>query len=835
MNASLQHLDNGLRVVVLPRPRTAVATVWLWVQAGAADEHDTIAGAAHLLEHMLFKGTPRYALGEASSRIEQCGGDLNAYTTWDHTVLHASVVSSHWKTTLDVIADMATEAVIDPDELERERSVVLDEIRSYDDDVSSAVHDRLRKQVWGNHPYGRPVLGTADTVSTLSAADLRAFYHAHWGPKRAIVVVAGDVAPEAVKREVERRLGSWTGGGQRAQQTDSTQPNEGRIEVHTGDFLSPEVQMGWRVPGCDHPDAPALMLLAAAIGQGGASPMTLRLQLETGLASEPWATYDMAAQGGTFLLGFSPDERSTREAIDEALDLVHSAVRGGLSGARIRKSRDALLAQYAFDDETVDGLAADAAFFTCRHGSPQQREQWRASVAALTATDVSRVAARWLGLSSAQIVAADPRWSGPRLRKAIHRPAPPLPVARDTGLVRHTLSNGIRLLVLPDDSAVAAIRVSSIGGLRSVGPRQAGLAAGWAEMVQAGCGPWDAVSYRQAADDMAAQVGAWAGPSTSSLTATLPADDLESGLALLGEALTDPHFDPAEWHRVRDELLEEVRTVDDRAHEVAEQALDERLWARHPWRLPYAGTPDSLRRLKETSIQRWHRSQFAPHQTVAVVTGGVDPDLTLQRMERWLGQLRVRRGAREPDLPEAAQAGHFTVHAGKTQGIAQIALRTPAAQHPHRRALELAAACLDGPGGRLFMDLRERRALGYDTWAEHSVGVDGGAMRLGVTCHPDRLTEAGEALIEQWMRLAESGPTRSELERCRAFLNGSLALALQRASARATRLALCTLFGRDWRPESLMAERARVQPQDVQQALEALGPQNLVRVDVRPL
>ncbi len=194
-----------------PTP-SPVAAVWLWIDAGAADEPAARAGAAHFLEHMLFKGTACRAVGAASLEIERCGGDLNAFTSWDHTVLHATVRAGRWEQAADVLADLARGPLFDPDEFAREREVILDEIRAYADDVGSVVHDALRARLWPRHPYGRPVLGTPDTVGAMPLDAVRGFWETHWTADRAVFAVAGPVEPDRAREEADRLLGTWAAG-----------------------------------------------------------------------------------------------------------------------------------------------------------------------------------------------------------------------------------------------------------------------------------------------------------------------------------------------------------------------------------------------------------------------------------------------------------------------------------------------------------------------------------------------------------------------------------------------------------------------------------------------
>jgi len=179
-------LANGLRVVVHPRP-VPLAALYLWIEAGSVDERSDEHGAAHFLEHMLFKGTPTRGVGDVPATIESLGGDLNAYTSLESTVLHATVELDGWKEALDVLADMSQRSLLDATELEREREVILEEVRGTASDPEELLYEGVQSALYADHAYARPILGTAAEVAELPRQALMNFWRREWGPQRAVL------------------------------------------------------------------------------------------------------------------------------------------------------------------------------------------------------------------------------------------------------------------------------------------------------------------------------------------------------------------------------------------------------------------------------------------------------------------------------------------------------------------------------------------------------------------------------------------------------------------------------------------------------------------------
>src|SRR5262245_25821592 len=186
-------LDNGLTLHVAAGHPSPVLAVQAWVGVGSADEPPPKAGVAHVVEHMLFKGSSAYGVGELTRAIERSGGAINAWTSFDHTVYHAVLGRDHADTAIDAIGDALTTPRVDPHELDRERQVILEEIRQGSDDPARSVAQSLFATAYVAHPYRRPVIGTAETVQRLGTHDVIDLIRNFYVADNITLVVAGDV------------------------------------------------------------------------------------------------------------------------------------------------------------------------------------------------------------------------------------------------------------------------------------------------------------------------------------------------------------------------------------------------------------------------------------------------------------------------------------------------------------------------------------------------------------------------------------------------------------------------------------------------------------------
>jgi zinc protease len=578
----------------------------------------------------------------------------------------------------------------------------------------------------------------------------------------------------------------------------------------------------------------AVLLLSAILGWGEASALSERLQLRTNLVSAPWCTYNAGRLAGNLHLGFSPAEHDLPAALTNVHDLIESIRRGQLSSARLNRTREAILAQTLFNHETVDGLASDAAWFAARLGQPQAAAAHRRKLRAVGPREVVDAARTWMNPANAVLVYSDPDVDPAEVQHAWQPRSPPRSATAPTGPVHRELDNGARIVVLPDEGHVACIRMAVVGGALAIGNRQAGLAAAWTELMRAGCGPWDAIEFARHLDGLGATFGASVGASLLNLRCSFLATELEEAMDLFARLVRQPRFASDQWHRIQDELLDDLLGLSDRQEEVAERAQDAALWPGHPWRLPWGGTEASLGRLTPAAIRRWHQAQMDPRRMVLAVAGGVDVQQTLDLASDWMQHLVHQRPL--PARPQVAPVQHRQLRrrAGQHQATLVAMVRTGGTHDADRRALELAATVLDGAVGRLFMVLREQLALGYDVWASHSVGLDGGALTAGLSTAPASMPAATVALLGELRRLAADGPGEDELARCCSLLAGELAAGLQQVSARAALCATGIALDRPWDPATIAGERAAVTPDNVRQALANVGIADPVLLSVLP-
>jgi zinc protease len=260
-------LKNGLSVLLAPRPESPTASVWVWYRVGSKNEWPGVTGASHWVEHMLFQGSPRYGKGAIDEAVVKVGGILNAFTDADFTAYFTTVPRDHLDVPLDVEADRMTRATIAPAEVERERTVVRSEREGNENWPEFRVEVELSALAFTEHPYRWETLGYPSDILSLTPADLMSYYRKFYGPRNAVLVVAGGFDARSVRADIQRRFSRLpaVGDDPTVRRVEPRLPSERRSMLR-GPGTTPMIAVGYQAPSVSDPWAPAALVLDAVLG-----------------------------------------------------------------------------------------------------------------------------------------------------------------------------------------------------------------------------------------------------------------------------------------------------------------------------------------------------------------------------------------------------------------------------------------------------------------------------------------------------------------------------------------------------------------------------------------
>ncbi|WP_110314712.1 M16 family metallopeptidase [Mycolicibacterium moriokaense] len=338
-------LPGGLRVVTEHIPSVHSASVGVWVGVGSRDEGSSVAGAAHFLEHLLFKSTPTRTAVEIAQAVDAVGGELNAFTAREHTCYYAHVLDTDLDLAIDLVADVVLRGRCAADDVEIERDVVLEEIAMRDDDPEDTLGDVFLSAMFGEHPVGRPVIGSVESVSAMTRAQLHSFHVRRYIPERMVVAVAGNVEHDDVVALVREHFGPrLIRGRSPVAPRKGTGRVSGRpsLQLVTREGEQTHLSIGVRTPGRNWDHRWALSVLNTALGGGLSSRLFQQIRETRGLAYSVYSTVDTFSDSGALSIYAACQPERFDEVVRVTAEVVESVARDGITEAECRIAKGSL-------------------------------------------------------------------------------------------------------------------------------------------------------------------------------------------------------------------------------------------------------------------------------------------------------------------------------------------------------------------------------------------------------------------------------------------------------------------------------------------------------------
>ena len=393
-------LDNGLEVVVIENNRAPIALQMLWYRVGAADERPGESGLAHFVEHLLFKGTKTTKPGEFSRIIARIGGRDNAFTSYDFTAYFQQVASHELETIMRLEADRMQNLVLSDDVVLPERDVVLEERRSRTDNSPAAqLREQVRRALYLNHPYGRPVIGWKSEIENLTTEKALAFYRKHYAPNNAMLIIAGAVKLDQVRALAEKYYGSipYRLVSPRVRPKEPPHHAHRRIELRNARVNLPAISRTYLSPSYsagEKQHAYALEVLSLVLGGGNTSELYRRLVVERGIAATAGAWYGGdGLDYGEFGIYASPKAGIDIDQLEQALfEEFDAAIKRGFQKEDIERAKRLIIAQAVY---ARDGLRAGPNAFGRAFTQGQtiaDVEAWPERIASVTPEQVNEAA-----------------------------------------------------------------------------------------------------------------------------------------------------------------------------------------------------------------------------------------------------------------------------------------------------------------------------------------------------------------------------------------------------------------------------------------------------------
>ncbi len=838
-------LPNGLTVITSENHEAPVVSFQVWVRAGSAFERKGEYGITHLIEHMIFKGTPSDPQGRMAGRIEALGGEVNAYTTFDHTNYYVSVASRYAGQALDLLADAVVHASFDPKELAREKEVVVEEIRMNQDSPARRRSRALLALAFGDYPYGRPVIGSIESVRAITRQDILD-YRARWyRAPNMLVVAVGDFDTASILKRIEKDFQDLPRQPAPPFELPRVKlPAGPRLKVMREKVHQASVLLAWRIPGLPHRDTYALDMAAAVAGEGATSRLYSQLKERRGLVDGVSAGAWTPRGIGLFEVSASLAPGKVAAAWKPLLQQTLSLISRPPSPDELKRARVNLSAEFIRSRQSMSGQARMLGYFEMLRGGFEKMQTYLERFRATGSAQVVEAARAYFTPRRLSVVIQLPRDAPApsqeelaravrRIRAAVHPPA------REEKALLTRLPNGLTLVVQPRRALpLVAFNLVAPGGQEAEGPGQAGLYDLWSRTITRGSQKRSYQDIIGELESLAASLEGYSGKSTCGLSGSFLAPDWKRGLEILAELWLAPGFVPEQIERARAEQLAALRSRENSPVARAFMAFRKLIYGKHPYAQDPLGTVKTIKSFSRQDLLAAHRRVRGPGGLVLTVVGDVDVQEVQKEVRRLLGREpgRVRPPRKIPVRPPAKALIRAIKDPKAKQTQIILGYVAPSSLDPRRFGLRILDAVLGGQGGRLFSDLRDKLSLAYAVQPFYSAAPRGGVFGVYMGVGPGKEKEALAGLARHLEALRQKPPSPTEMKRAKGYILGTWAIGLQNYQALAALMARDQLLGLGYdyyrkmprRIEAVSAEKvleaARRYLDPKHQALTTLGP-----------
>ncbi len=806
-------LPNGLNAIVKESHRAPVVAVQVWVKAGSAYETDKEAGITHLIEHMIFKGTKKRGPGELARAIESVGGTINAYTSVDYTVYHCVVPKQYLDTALDILSDAVFHSTFDSKELEREKKVVLEEMRMREDSPQARLYRMLMETAYKVYPYRRPVIGYPETVKSFTRQDILDYMARRYRPALMSVVVAGDVESNRALSLIRDTFG----GAEAIAAEPSQEPSEPAQEKPRLSAEAMDINEGYLaiafsgIPDFNGPDVPAIDVLAALLGRGDSSRLAQALKERLQLVHSIDASAFTPAGPGLFEVTATLDPGNIQPALSQILKEIYRLQNEQVLDEELEKAKIQVETGFVYSQETMEGEARKLGLFQTMAGDPAAERIYLERIRKVSAEDIQRVARKYLGRKNFSVSLIAPEGHIPALTVddlGITAQEAELEAsgieAGGAGILvrpvrRFTLTNGLTVLILEaPEVPTVAVRLVFPGGVRYERPKNNGLFNFLARAWTKGTDSHSALGISEMIDGMGGSISGFSGQNTFGLQGRFLTQNLEKGLGLFTEIVLTPTFPTNEVEKLRQLIIARIRQQEDYLPGVAIREFNRLLFSPHPYGMNPLGTVETIKTLTAADLQKAYKDYAVPERGVLSIVGDVNTDEVISEIKTLFGgwQAETDFVLPTPPAPEPLDSPRFlNLKREKQQDHIVLGFPGTTISSPERYSLEVLNAILSGQGGRLFTDLRDKKSLAYSVTSFLGLGLDYGSFAFYIACAPEKKSRAQKALWKEIYQILDEPVGNDELERAKKWLIGRYEIGLQTNGAQAMDMALNELYG----------------------------------------
>lgn len=859
-------LKNGLKVLLIESHKSPVVSVQMWVKTGSADEVKKEEGISHFIEHLVFKGTDKFKVGEIAALVEGSGGELNAYTSFDQTVFYVTISKKFASVGLDVISQMMGFPTFDAAEIDNEREVVIEEIKRGEDSPQRQIGQLLFSTAYKKHAYKVPVIGYAKNINEVSPKKIKSFFESRYVPRNMFLVISGDFQSAEMKKEVEAYFGKFRDFKvktvKRVKEPVQKTPS---ITIKKSEFQETLTYVAFKGPNVKHKDVPGLDVLTLILGQGDSSRLVHKLRIEEAIVNGTGAFTFTPQDDG--LVAFSGSlqpvnlERYFSVLVDEIAEIYHNPP----TSEEIQKAITNLASEQIYSVETVDGIARKAGSLEFYMGDTEYFKKYLAAITKIKPADIVKLAKKYFDPNKLTITVLSKRDEKEvktivaqfqkNLKAALKNKAlvkakskakekkiVALKFKQDLGVKspvteKIELENGVTLYLRDQkETPTSSIKMAFLGGNRIEDPKMEGLAELYSRVWPAGSKKYTENQINLKLDTLASSMSCFSGRNTVGISGDFLSTFQKDMMEMIVDTIQTPTFDAKIIEREKSIQKNQIQSQSDNPSQVCIKEFMRMMFPNHPYSREILGSKESLDLISRESLVKYHQAIYN-HKNIAIcAVGDFKRDNLIENLN---GLLKTMPSGKKQDgtsaLSKITKDEFSFKELKKEQSHIVVGYRGLSFADKERYTLDVIQSILAGQGGRLFFELRDKNSLAYSVSPLKMAGVETGYFGAYIGCSPEKSQKAIQMIKDEFNKLCTTKVGADELARSQRYLAGRNDIDLQRKGSICNSILFDVVYGLD--SEETFKSSAKffeVTANDVQSLSQKIFSQNSVISVVGP-
>ena len=795
----LTTLDNGLVIIVREDHSAPVVSAQAWAMAGSIHEGRWLgAGLSHVLEHMLFKGTTTRPGSRIDQEVQEAGGYMNAYTSFDRTVFHIDVPNTGARTAIDILCDIMQHASLPPDELAKEMDVIRREMDMNVDDPGRRAGRRLFETAYTRSPYRLTVIGYPDIFNELKPEDIRGYYTEKYAPNNVFYVVTGDIRNDEVVSQIrEAYAASKAKAMPPMVLPEEPTQTAAREIVEEAPIELGHLHFAWHIPELRHADVPALDVLAVLLGNGHSSRLFQQVREKAGLVHHVDAWTYSPGNPGLFGISAIVDADKFTPARDAIFAEIEKIKSMSVSAAEVQKAAKQFTSAMLSSRKTMEGQASDLGGSWLAANNLTFSERYLAAIKRVSHGDVQRVAREYLTAENRTLYALLPNGMSPKVSTAVETNS-------DKPIQKFTLPNGLRLLVKENHRLpFVELRAAFKGGVLAETTANNGITQLLAKTLLKGTPTRSAEQIATEIESVGGSLDSYGGNNSFGVNVEVLSSDFATGLDVLADVILNPIFPANELDREREVQIAGIYARKDDLLKSASVAMRRGLFGDNGYGLDALGTEESVGKISTGDLKAFHQKLAVPNNCVLAIYGDVKTGDVRAAVEKafagWKPLTRPSATLSPSDGERDGVRGKFPKRVEETrdkkQAVLVIGFIGTTMDSEDRYALDVLQECCSDLGSRLFLRIREQLGLAYYVGAQNLAGLEPGYFAFYTGTEPAKAAQVETELLKEAELLRTEGLTAEELKRAKAKIIGQKKIARQDLGSLAQLTALDELYG----------------------------------------